>query len=788
MKLNNVNTSRHFEGKLSTQMSLDLENTSTIMNLLRNNIYTDPISSFVRELYSNAVDAHTKANIDLPIDINIEYLFGSNIFSIRDYGHSMDKDIIFNVYSKMGKSDKREDNNLQGGWGLGSKSALAYSDHFWIETYTVENNINIYRKWVQYIDESRVGSLTLLEENDSNIIEFLPGTKVSVPFNTKDLTHIFKSLSLYLTYTKSKFNFLNKTLEARLTLKTNTYNYFGKLWSLLLVDTNYWEAKHGCKHVVVIYDIPYKLDLELLKSSFSNITPEVLYYITTNCPYYIDNLKNTELFFTFIDVLCLYSFEINVPIGTLDISASRENLQYTKKTCLELYQYLYLFFIEFYKYLRIDLIHNPDFISATISYVNYPNILRTKFLSLLTWQPENLSFDKFYAIFIEKELPDTFKVYKLDKSWSKLKSKEIDVLNKIQTSTIYTGKNKYILCVQDSKYNNYKKYLKAYIQKNREQLSDTNFICVSSVDLDKVQPWILRTLDTVYLSNIIKEFNEDNPFVKKKPSNTNVFTILQLHKTKQRERARGLGAWCKEIKVLKAPLRTCYFLNEEELSQNLVPFLNLGITTRYPEVIQNFIERLNNYLIYKKISISNIYYIPTLTKNFTSSNWVNLLDVIKQDYLIHQSNLNLLGLNLFIYYYFQNHQEVFLLFNYKNLSEKNSLFGYLNNQYQGALKYLNNNKELESYALLINNDLQLMKKSLQQKGYNELFVDLKVPLKIQKECIYIYNECQDYLTKLPFLKYYRVKNYFQSEISIEEKDFLFYINLMEHKLNLHKMF
>ena len=72
MKLINNTSSRKFEGKEHIQMGLDLENTSVIMNMLRNNIYTDPINSLVRELYSNAVDAHNRINNTYDyIEINI---------------------------------------------------------------------------------------------------------------------------------------------------------------------------------------------------------------------------------------------------------------------------------------------------------------------------------------------------------------------------------------------------------------------------------------------------------------------------------------------------------------------------------------------------------------------------------------------------------------------------------------------------------------------------------------------------------------------------------------------
>lgn len=116
MKLINNTSSRNFEGKEHIQMGLDLENTSVIMNMLRNNIYTDPINSLVRELFSNAVDAHNRIkNIYDYIEIDITEELNHNVFSIRDYGASMNKEAITNVYSKMGKSDKRNTNEEQGG-------------------------------------------------------------------------------------------------------------------------------------------------------------------------------------------------------------------------------------------------------------------------------------------------------------------------------------------------------------------------------------------------------------------------------------------------------------------------------------------------------------------------------------------------------------------------------------------------------------------------------------------------------------------------------------------------
>lgn len=114
---------RHFEGAESIQMGLDLQNSHSIMSLLRNNIYSDTIKSFVREVFSNGVDAMTRAG-NTHDSIQIALVEDDQVnrynFSVRDFGDSMDKEKIKSVYAILGKSDKTNGNNEIGGWGIGA--------------------------------------------------------------------------------------------------------------------------------------------------------------------------------------------------------------------------------------------------------------------------------------------------------------------------------------------------------------------------------------------------------------------------------------------------------------------------------------------------------------------------------------------------------------------------------------------------------------------------------------------------------------------------------------------
>lgn len=787
MKLINNTSSKHFEGKEHIQMGLDLDNTSVIMNMLRNNIYTDPINSLVRELYSNAVDAHNRINNTYDyIEINITEDLQDNILSIRDYGASMNKEAITNVYSKMGKSDKRNTNTEQGGWGLGCKSPLAYTDHFWIETFTIENNKSIYRKWVQYIDLTKVGSLTLLEEREDNNHEFKTGTKVSVPFNIKDLDKIIESLNTYLTYTKTKFKLLNDYLESRLSLIKPTYNFYGDNWAIHFIKSYSYEARK-IKALAVIHDIPYTLDLNLLYSYLPNFKEIFSLVVNKLKPTYIKTEENLNLFNSFLQCLNLYSFEIILPIGSLDVSASRESLQYTEKTCVELYKYLYIMFIEFYQNLRMDLIDHPNLIEACINYEKFPDGLRNEVLSKLKWSKENINFSSRYSIFKNRHYStEDFKQYRVDTVYSNKNNRYEDVLKKHDSETMYTGKYKYILCIQDTTYKNYCKYLKYYLKNTVEvDLYNTYVLCITPTELQHVHNWIIETLPTIYLSDLVLDFNKNSI---KEPSNKTrdgFFKCLRFYADRKRPRAVGINCFLNDSIACKSPTQIQYYLNEEEvinLSEDFrfIPPFHTDDNSAYV-----FISSFNNYLKEKDININDVFFTSKLTRNFKDKNWINILDVIRDDYNRLNNYIDTYAINLFIYNYIRVHKPIFNLFNKEELWLNNSLYNYISNEVDKSIAYLRKNKLLGKFTLLVRPDIYAMNYKL-DKSHLDLFEDFKVPSEITKACLTFFNECDNYIKLLPFLVVYEENRYTRHFNNLNKDSFLYYINVMEKELNLQK--
>ena len=159
------------------------------------NLYSDPIGSIVREITSNCIDANRER--DLKIDgkipkdegddqlfwsskqtVSIEYVEKNTILGIdecmmfHDHGCGLSEDRVANVFTTFGASTKRNNNYEIGGFGLGAKSPLAYTETFYVrsrhngtETYYMlyRNNDN-----VPHMDQ--VYQTSTEEKNGSTVI------------------------------------------------------------------------------------------------------------------------------------------------------------------------------------------------------------------------------------------------------------------------------------------------------------------------------------------------------------------------------------------------------------------------------------------------------------------------------------------------------------------------------------------------------------------------------------------------------------------------------------------
>ena len=121
---NDVQTSGSFIETTNGQIIANAQ----MIRLLSSGLYQDKIMAVLRELSANAIDAHKEANTqDIPFEIHLPTLF-ENWFSIRDYGTGLSDEGMKRVYINYGASTKSNTNTMIGGFGIGSKSVLAYTN------------------------------------------------------------------------------------------------------------------------------------------------------------------------------------------------------------------------------------------------------------------------------------------------------------------------------------------------------------------------------------------------------------------------------------------------------------------------------------------------------------------------------------------------------------------------------------------------------------------------------------------------------------------------------------
>lgn len=261
---------------------ISLDNSAHIMTILRDTLYTDKVLAVLREYSANAWDAHNmvgKGNV--PIKVVLPSTMDPTL-TIQDFGPGLSHEDVFNIYTQYGASTKRDSNVAVGQLGIGSKSGFAYSDSFTI----VSCNGGKRRTYVAILDETEKGTINLLDEADCGEET---GISIQIPIRPEDIPE-------FIEKAEGLFKFFNPRPDINLTLPDEIPVKM-RLKTGVIYDHSYsgeWLAVMGC--------IPYRLNLDQID--------------TSDIGYWVHKLSGV-LFFN---------------IGEVHISASREELKYSKST------------------------------------------------------------------------------------------------------------------------------------------------------------------------------------------------------------------------------------------------------------------------------------------------------------------------------------------------------------------------------------------------------------------------------------------------------------------------
>ena len=270
------------------------EGLAHIFNVLRNQLYSDKILAVLREYSCNAVDAHTEAGHNRPIEVTLPSRLSLDL-KIRDYGIGLSETDIQEIYAFYGESTKRKSNSLIGQLGLGSKSAFAYGDNFVINSF--HNGIKT--TYNAYIDPSQIGQIAKLASAPSNEAN---GVEIVIPVKPADCETFVSTARTLFRHFKVKPIVRG---AADFKYEESAALYTGKDWRILKADRN----RYGHHTIAVMGNIGYVISSSALKLDENNDAEATIERLLSNC-----------------------DIELDVPIGELDIAASREGLQYTDRT------------------------------------------------------------------------------------------------------------------------------------------------------------------------------------------------------------------------------------------------------------------------------------------------------------------------------------------------------------------------------------------------------------------------------------------------------------------------
>ena len=143
----NFNLSENNINAMDMGMDVDSGNQISAFFLLSSTLYKEPYRAIIRELVSNAIDASKQLPIEEQKDVvlHVPSNISNQEFYVQDFGIGMSLEQVINIYGNYFASNKQNDANSIGGFGLGGKTPFIYvkdkTDGFKLETTSPEDGI-----------------------------------------------------------------------------------------------------------------------------------------------------------------------------------------------------------------------------------------------------------------------------------------------------------------------------------------------------------------------------------------------------------------------------------------------------------------------------------------------------------------------------------------------------------------------------------------------------------------------------------------------------------------------
>lgn len=271
-------------------------------------LYTDPIMAIVRELVANAIDANKAKGVDTPVRVHLPSVL-EPYFSVEDDGIGMDEETVMELYTVYGNSNKRDTNDLIGGLGLGSKTPFSYTDQFTIES----GDGKVRKSYVAFLDKG----IPNISKPFSSVEDEKSGTKITISVEEGDFNAFLKkSIEVFL---------FTETMPEITHRKDDFFN---------------WHSSCGSEEVYLEAREALKQDLFIRNSFLSSVfgSSDSIFVVMGGIKYKLDTRQvfgDDDKYYAVVRYLrdCIRSAIVfHLPIGSVSIQASREELYYDNET------------------------------------------------------------------------------------------------------------------------------------------------------------------------------------------------------------------------------------------------------------------------------------------------------------------------------------------------------------------------------------------------------------------------------------------------------------------------
>jgi hypothetical protein len=315
MKLDFKEIRKETNQENTDKIDIKISNTKIVSDLLKKH-YAFPIRTLVQEYLTNAKDAHKQIESKRPIEVTMPTKI-SPILKIRDFGSSLNPDQVKNIFAELGESTKRTSNNQSGGFGIGSKSAFAYRDNFYLRTFIdkVERLYEITKA------ERYEGQINLLVEKTT---EQDNGLCIEIPVEVSDIDSFFNAVLRATYFWKVK----PKIIAGAEQKIPKTYNKLNTLasnnnWTIIdATNDDQFNSFFNSSYIFVIDEIPYDIKENQFFSEKYENDQKLQTDINSMIKILISNRKGLIHSYP---VYCI----IEKNVGELDVAISREELEYS---------------------------------------------------------------------------------------------------------------------------------------------------------------------------------------------------------------------------------------------------------------------------------------------------------------------------------------------------------------------------------------------------------------------------------------------------------------------------